>query len=227
MEKISDIPPVKRLTLALAILAVVIALIRILNGLRAVPSVYEHLIDITAVLLILPPLVLSFVDRDRLDYISVDKKDLLVALKWFLIVSLVIFPVVVVGNHFYQKIFFNSNFHAARMESFWATYALSQLFGIAIPEEFFFRGFLQNSIDNVVPAKRTFFGTPYGIGDLITAAIFALAHSLIALAWWHAFIFFPALVFSWLKKRTSTIWAGALFHWICNLFSYAVYLHYS
>ncbi len=227
MEKITENPAAKRLTLALAILAIVIAVIRILNGLKSVPFVYEHLVDITAIVLIVPPLILSLIDRDRLDYISVDKKDLILTAKWFLIVSLAIFPLITIGNHFYQKIFFHVDFHAARTESYWFTYALSQLFGIAVPEEFFFRGFLQNTVDRVLPPKRTFLGTPYGSGDLIVAAIFALAHSLIALAWWHAFIFFPALVFSWLKKRTGTIWAGALFHWICNLFSYGVYLHYS
>ncbi|MFH1357919.1 MAG: CPBP family glutamic-type intramembrane protease, partial [bacterium] len=46
------------------------------------------------------------------------------------------------------------------------------------------------------------------------------------LQWWHGFIFFPALIFGWLKQKTKTIWAGTLFHAACNLFAYWVALHY-
>ena len=30
--------------------------------------------------------------------------------------------------------------------------------------------------------------------------------------WWQPFILFPALLFGWLRSRTGTVLAGALFH---------------
>jgi nucleoside-diphosphate-sugar epimerase len=83
---------------------------------------------------------------------------------------------------------------------------------VAFPEEFFFRGFVEEAFSARWPTPKRLFGVSFGLASLMTASLFALSHSLIALRWWHIFIFFPALLFSWLRQKTGTIWASVVFH---------------
>ncbi len=94
-----------------------------------------------------------------------------------------------------------------------------QIFVIALPEEFFFRGYLQERLKKLFPTERRFLGASVGAFLILTSLIFALSHSLITLQWWHPLIFFPSLVFGWLKEKTGTITAPILFHAACNVFS--------
>ncbi|MCO4744595.1 MAG: CPBP family intramembrane metalloprotease [Proteobacteria bacterium] len=86
------------------------------------------------------------------------------------------------------------------------------LFFVAIPEELFYRGYVQSRLDEVWPPRWRLFGADIGWGLIAASAIFALGHSIVSLQWWHPFIFFPSLVFGWMRCRTGTIVAGALFH---------------
>ena len=60
-------------------------------------------------------------------------------------------------------------------------------------------------------------GTPVGWGLVLTSLLFAFGHSLVLLQWWHPFIFFPSLVFGWMRSRTGGPLAGALFHAWANV----------
>ena len=51
----------------------------------------------------------------------------------------------------------------------------------------------------------------------ITAFLFAAAHSFIQFAWWHFAIFFPAIIFGWLREKTGFVTASILFHVVSNL----------
>lgn len=215
----------KQLFVPFMIWIVVIVGIRILNALGGIPFIYNNLMVITAVLLIYPPVILSFFDKKPIAYWSLERCKLQKSLFVSVLVSTLIFALALAGNHFYQKIFFHLNYHAGHSD-IWPAYILTQFLLVAFPEEFFFRGYIQEKLLQVWPAHRKIFGVPFGGATLVVAAVFALSHSLISLQWWHAFIFFPALVFGWLKEKTGTIWAGVLFHGLCNLFAYWVALHY-
>lgn len=91
------------------------------------------------------------------------------------------------------------------------------LFVAAIPEEMFYRGYMQTRFDEVYPRKWRVFGTEVGPGLLITCVLFAAGHSLVMFQWWHAFIIVPSLAFGWLRQRTGGIVAGAFFHAWCNV----------
>ncbi len=91
------------------------------------------------------------------------------------------------------------------------------LFFVAIPEEFFYRGYVQTRLDEVFRPKWRIFGADLGWGWLITCVIFAFGHSLVLFQWWHFAIIFPSLVFGWLRARTGGVLAGALFHAWCNV----------
>lgn len=97
-----------------------------------------------------------------------------------------------------------------------------QLVVIALPEEAFFRGFLQTSLDRVWPPRWRIFGADLGPGLLVAAAIFAVGHLLTIRHPARLAVFFPALLFGWLRARTGGIGAPLLFHAACNLFSAAL-----
>lgn len=91
------------------------------------------------------------------------------------------------------------------------------LFFVAIPEEMFYRGYLQSRLDEVFPPRWRVLGAQLGPSLLITSLIFAFGHSIVVVQWWHFAIFFPSLVFGWLRSRTGGVVAGAVFHAWCNI----------
>jgi membrane protease YdiL (CAAX protease family) len=205
--------------------AVVIIGIRVSYLLQNIPVIQANLGTITAALLVYPPVLMSFRTREPITYWRLDRS-IFKALALFALISVIVFPVSALVNNGYQSVAFGLSYHDAS----WKTvpeYALVQFLLVAFPEEFFFRGFIQEALAKIWPPQTKILGAPFGLAAVITAAIFALSHSLIHLQWWHSFIFFPALLFGWLKEKTGTIWAGALFHAACNVFAYWVFLHYS
>jgi membrane protease YdiL (CAAX protease family) len=96
---------------------------------------------------------------------------------------------------------------------------LGQLFVIALPEEAFYRGYLQSRLDDAWPARWNLLGARLGPGWLVAAAIFALGHIVTVHSATRLAVFFPALVFGWLRARTGGIGAGAAFHMLCNVYS--------
>lgn len=83
-----------------------------------------------------------------------------------------------------------------------------QLLSVSFPEEFFFRGFLQDSM-----------GKKYK-GILFVSLLFALAHLPRAIfynEWMVLLGFFPSLVMGWLYMRTNNILPGTIFHLLANI----------
>jgi len=97
-----------------------------------------------------------------------------------------------------------------------------QFFAIAIPEEFFFRGYLQTRLNQV-------FGTPYrvlgalvGSGLLLQAVVFAVCHLTVG-DWTQLRVFFFALLAGWLRERNGSILAPAVYHTLGNVWVAALY----
>lgn len=216
-------PSVKKELVTLILTWIVVVLgIRIF---AQIPFISDYQAEVIFFFLLYPPVILSIMRKERITYWRLDKQNIILSLKVLFIISLIIFPASFLVNHFYQKIFFGMTYHAGSSD-IWVNYILYQLVLVSFPEEFFFRGFMQESLNKILPAKRKLFGVPFGLSAIIVSAVFALSHSLITLQWWHGFIFFPALVFSWLKDKTGTIWTAVFFHGACNLFAYWVAIHY-
>ena len=91
-----------------------------------------------------------------------------------------------------------------------------QLFVIALPEEFFYRGYMQTRLRDAWPQGRVFLGARLGKAFWLTAVLFALGH-LAIFEVWRLGVFFPALLFGWLRERTGTVLGSALLHAGCNL----------
>ena len=103
------------------------------------------------------------------------------------------------------------------------TSALNQLVVVAIPEELFFRGYLMGRLDERWPPTRRLLGAPIGKALIVSSVLFAIGHVLVVPNPQRLAVFFPALVFGWMRARTGSIIPGAVFHALCNL--YADVLH--
>jgi membrane protease YdiL (CAAX protease family) len=98
-------------------------------------------------------------------------------------------------------------------------FVLTQIVGIAVPEEMFYRGYVQTAIDDATEWRAQLFGTTIGPGIVIASIIFALGHLATAAHPARLAVFFPSLVFGWLRARTGGIGAAVCFHAACNVFS--------
>lgn len=122
-----------------------------------------------------------------------------------------------VGYHFWQNLVFGLEPELTRLPREPIKLIGYHLFFVAIPEEIFYRGYMQTRLDEVWPPRWNILGATLGWGWLVTCLVFALGHSLVQFQWWHIFIMFPSLVFGWMRARTGGIIAGAFFHAWSNI----------
>jgi hypothetical protein len=104
--------------------------------------------------------------------------------------------------------------------------ALNQLVVVAIPEEIFFRGYLLVRLERVWRPTRRLFGAPVGKALVVSSALFALGHLAVIPNPQRLAVFFPALVFGWMRGRTGSIAAGATFHALCNVVADVLHTSY-
>lgn len=133
----------------------------------------------------------------------------------------------------------------ARGVSWIFLWVLTQLVFIALPEEFFYRGYVMTQLRRIfdarrgislnsqledslpedanqsahVPRRRRFL--LISAENAITSVLFALGHLLIpiggVLLVGRAAVFFPSLAFGWLRERTGTIAAPVVYHAAANM----------
>jgi membrane protease YdiL (CAAX protease family) len=78
---------------------------------------------------------------------------------------------------------------------------------VAFSEEFFYRGYMTLRFEERMSPVRA---------ALLAALCFALGH-LLTPAPWRLAVFFPALLFAFLRNRTRTIVGSSICHFLCNV----------
>jgi membrane protease YdiL (CAAX protease family) len=96
---------------------------------------------------------------------------------------------------------------------------VGQILVIALPEEAFYRGYLQSRLDEVWVPRWRVLGASVGPGLLGASVIFALSHVVTVPLPTRLAVFFPSLLFGWLRARTGGIGASVGFHAFCNVYS--------
>lgn len=113
-------------------------------------------------------------------------------------------------------------------------WALTHLILVALPEEYFYRGYLQTRFGDLLGDggddgdRKTFLG--FSRANWLTSAFFAVGHVLIpvggAFSPARAAVFFPSLLFGWLRDRTGSIIAPTVFHAGANMMVLLLAVHY-
>jgi membrane protease YdiL (CAAX protease family) len=124
---------------------------------------------------------------------------------------------------------------------------LTQVLGIAMPEEMFYRGYAQTAIDDASKWRVRLLGAEVGAGLVLGSIVFALGHVATTGQPARLSVFFPSLVFGWLRAPRASwsirapragwgarapemkgarapemkggIGAAVAFHAACNIFS--------
>ncbi len=96
---------------------------------------------------------------------------------------------------------------------------LTQIVVIAVPEELFFRGYLQGRLEERWPPHRRLLGAPVGWALVVGSVLFGLGHVLVDFDLQRMAVVVPGLVFGWMRLRAGSIAAGAVFHALCNVYS--------
>jgi uncharacterized protein len=102
----------------------------------------------------------------------------------------------------------------------WSTLQLAfvQVVVIALPEELFFRGLVHELCERALPPKRRFLSGGVGWALVLSSALFALGHLAVTFDPTRLAVFFPGLVFGWMRSATGSILAGTIAHAASNLF---------
>lgn len=107
---------------------------------------------------------------------------------------------------------------------------VTQLFFIALPEEYFYRGYIQTRLGDAFKARGTrkwWIVTPQ---NLATSVLFGLGHLFIpvggVLLPGRFSVFFPSLLFGLLRERTGSITASVVYHACCNMMVLVWVVHY-
>ncbi len=96
-------------------------------------------------------------------------------------------------------------------------FVLVQLILVAFPEEWFFRGYLQTRIDQWLGTRWKILGAELGWGWLLAAAAFACLHPILIPGPHRLLVFFPALLFGWLRARGGNIGPAVIVHASSNV----------
>ena len=91
--------------------------------------------------------------------------------------------------------------------------------GVALPEEAFYRGYLQPRLQAWWKPRWRVFGTQVGWAAVVASALFALGHFLGEWTPLRLGPFFPGLVFAWQRNATGSLLGAITFHASCNLLS--------
>ncbi len=138
------------------------------------------------------------------------------AVGWALLVAAAVFPAFWVGFVLWWQ---PRGAFAPAVPLDLGSEVLGQLLVIALPEEVFYRGYLQTALDEAAPPRQRWLGARIGWAVPLTSLAFALGHVATELSPARLAVFFPSLLFGWLRARTGGVGAPVAFHATCNLYS--------
>jgi membrane protease YdiL (CAAX protease family) len=227
--------------MALWLTGAVLLTLTIVKPLGGIPVVGTIGFTLAAVLqLYLPLWRAGKLGRDY-DFVGLHLKTWRRDLKIVLFLSAVTFPPFVIGHHLYmtqahdwlvalgmgdlaafvpRRVLSPSTpadlWGAAKVGWWFLGVAATHTLGVALPEETFYRGYLQPHLEARLPPALRVFGVNIGRAAVLTAFLFAVGHFL---GEWNPLRlgpFFPALVFAWQRNATRSVAGAIAFHALCN-----------
>jgi len=95
---------------------------------------------------------------------------------------------------------------------------LLHLIVVAFPEEVFYRGYVQSRLAPLFRRRVRVFGVGIGGNVIAASALFAASHLVASPSVFRLAVFFPGLLFGYLREKTGSVVAPAVLHAMCNVF---------
>ncbi len=154
------------------------------------------------------------------------KKEFLIAIA---VIAALLIPVAL-GNHWLRTEFLGMSFHFDwgnydRLDSPIYYQALVQILAVALPEEFFYRGYLQTAFLKYFQGRQA----TQKIAPICAIATASLCFALVHLPSGNItrlLTFFPGILFGTLRHKTGGLVAPILCHATCNMMMIAFNVHY-
>jgi len=186
-------------------------------------SVLKTLLPLLAAIMFLYiPTVYSIKKGDKKIVEIIKIKNLKDNLILCIYISLLIFPFYTFGFYLFHSVIlgkkFLLHFPLDSAGNFVAA-VLFHIFVAALPEETFYRGFIQELFNRDFGKKWKIFGIAFGPSIFLTSILFALGHYIIVPHPFRLAVFFPSLLFGLLKERYENITLPFLFHAVANIYS--------
>jgi membrane protease YdiL (CAAX protease family) len=134
-----------------------------------------------------------------------------------LVVVALVFPLYAAGYYWWSE---PSSSFALRLPPNFASLALAQVVVVALPEEAFFRGYLQTGLTDLTTRRIRLLGAELAPGAwTLQAVLFAAVHFVVEPHAARLAVFFPALLFGWVRAWRGGIGAALALHAMSNLYS--------
>lgn len=138
-----------------------------------------------------------------------------------LLACTVVFPFYIAGYEVWARVVQGQPFLGIRfaVPSLWwlVNLLFVQVVAVALPEEVFYRGWMQSRLAGLFKSRFVVAGVPIGWHVVVTAALFAISHLVLHPSPARLAVFFPGLLFGWLRERTGSVVASISFHALCNI----------
>lgn len=133
-----------------------------------------------------------------------------------LITAMLILPVFVAAAFVFQNGLMGKDIRLALPTGIFML-GLWNLVAVAAPEELFFRGYLQTRLGDLVSYRIALPGTDIGAAAVIASLAFTAAHLITDPNPGRLAVFFPSLLFGWLRERSGSLLGPILMHWAANM----------
>ena len=144
---------------------------------------------------------------------------------WALLCCAITFIPYAIGHHFYWTQGFGRHFSPAWPERL-PNLVLTHFLGVALPEEVFYRGFIQPRLAERFTKRWRVFGADVGWEIPVASAFFAVGHFAGEYDPTRLGPFFPGLLFGWLRARTGTVYGAITYHALSNILSECLFACY-
>jgi hypothetical protein len=140
-------------------------------------------------------------------------------LKYYILSTIVIFPLLAGGFFLYRQLGLPHPAPIVHYGKSLTEWILYQFFVVAVFEELFFRGYLQEQTEKIASAVFSGRMWIFWLPIVSSAFLFGVAHVAVELKVAGFLAFFPGLLFAWLRARTGFLLAPILSHGSANVFS--------
>jgi len=210
--------PQRSLRLAIETLAVTIVALAVVKALNVQRAQALRWILIPAIL-VGAALIPTWMARREFPQIGWRGKEVRLALRTVVGVSVVAFPVVFLGLWVLRRIGQPIPLQPAiARRSDWITWLVYQFLYVAVAEEVFFRGYVQANVTRLLACRRWLSQTGRQVvAVVLSAACFAAAHAIVQGRLISLVTFLPGLLLAWLFLRTRSLLAPIVFHGLANV----------
>lgn len=150
--------------------------------------------------------------------LGLSRSHVALGLKYYILSTIVIFPLFGGGFFLYRQLGLPHPGPIVPFGTSLTKWILYQFAFVGVFEELFFRGYLQGQAEKIAsgvsPGRMWIFWLPI----VSSAFLFGIAHVAVELEVARFVVFFPGLLFAWLRARTGSLLAPILSHDSANVF---------